>query len=91
MKTLIQLLNCIPTIICCGSANRNTRRELRKLSLTRYEKGKWRATFLLDDIGDKYGQWTDDGVFVKDIPTADGKSLLDVLQKLIKKIEKLKN
>jgi len=81
MKTTIQYLKKIPTIICVGSTNRNKTGELRKLSLMRYEKNKWRATYLLDDIGDRE-KWTDDGFFFNKVPVVDGDSLLDCLIKL---------
>ena len=86
MTTPIQLLKHIPTIISCGSTNRNEKGELRKLSLTHYEGNNWRATYLLDDIGDRK-MWTENGVFVKSIPVVDGGSLLDVLQKLDEKLK----
>ena len=63
MRTAIQYLKKIPTIISVGSTDRKKRGELRKLSLMRYEKNKWRATYLLDDIGDRE-EWTDNGFFL---------------------------
>ena len=90
MKTTIQYLKKIPTIICVGSTNRNKTGELRKLSLMRYEKNKWRATYLLDDIGDRK-EWIDDGFFFNKVPVVDGDSLSDCLIKLDRIFFKIKD
>ena len=81
MKTALSYLKKIPTIICVGSTDRNKTGELRKLSLMRYEKNKWRVTYLLDDIGDR-NEWTDDGFFFDKVPIVNGDSLLDCLIRL---------
>lgn len=78
------MINKIPTII----ALEKDKAEIRKLALTRYEGGKWRATYLVDDIGD-IEEWTDDGIIMEEVPVADGNSLDEALTNLNKFFEKV--